>query len=508
MAPTDTSPGPVTTSRVAAPSAPDAVGLALPRELTHEEATSPDLVVEVGERLLVDPADLQTGSNVRRDLQVSAALVETVRANGVLKDIDVYPSLTGLVILDGHRRHAAALRAGLKVVPVRVVSVASESERIGVQLLVNDTSAHTLRVERAETIQQLVLLGASAAELRGVGVSTGEVQAAKRIAKAPEAARKASARLPGLDMLSLARIADLSADMEDPGDLEEVVRQCAERPDQVDHVLTRAAADLLEKKVLAKARADLEAQGFTVRVDHPWADPKCKLLGDLKGADGVVLDEVNHRECPGHAAYIAVNYRAEQGEDVLVRWACQDWRAHGHLNRWAQNTSGATSGPMPEEAAKARTERIRRNRAHAMASEVRVKWVRDNLLPRSRVPADADLLTAPVLWVSRTAVSTVAEAKGLELLGVERDAHRFPATPSAARRSALTLACALMEGSIERDSWAKATETWLAVVRLYLRALEAWGYGLSDCERELCEASEAGAAPAYTIPKRTAGGDQ
>ena len=83
------------------------------------------------------------GDNIRRDLRVGADFLETVRAHGVVKDIDVYVALTGLVVLDGHRRHHAAVALGLDVVPVRVVQMDTEVERIARQLMVNDEHAHT-----------------------------------------------------------------------------------------------------------------------------------------------------------------------------------------------------------------------------------------------------------------------------------------------------------------------------------------------------------------------------
>ena len=164
--------------RVASPNAPtlydlsglaevaEAVGLQPRREeptavpstgtgvLSAEVASDPIGAVQAGQRWLVDPTLLQAGSNVRTDLRVGPEFVETIKGMGVLKDIDVYPTLTGLVVLDGHRRHRAAIEARLETVPVRIVDVAGETERIGLQLTENDAHEHTSAVDRARAINQ------------------------------------------------------------------------------------------------------------------------------------------------------------------------------------------------------------------------------------------------------------------------------------------------------------------------------------------------------------------
>ena len=92
--------------------------------LSAEVAADPIGAVQPGQRWLIDPTLLQGGSNIRGDLRVGPEFVETIAGLGVLKDIDVYPTLTGLVILDGHRRHRAAIEAGLETVPPSCASAA------------------------------------------------------------------------------------------------------------------------------------------------------------------------------------------------------------------------------------------------------------------------------------------------------------------------------------------------------------------------------------------------
>lgn len=79
--------------------------------LTEAKALSPQDVTAAGGRYAVAPELLKIRKNVRRALKVDEAFVESVRALGVVKDLDVYASPVGLVVLDGHRRLAAAMEA-------------------------------------------------------------------------------------------------------------------------------------------------------------------------------------------------------------------------------------------------------------------------------------------------------------------------------------------------------------------------------------------------------------
>lgn len=182
-----------------------------PRVLSEAEARSPLGRLTPGERVLVDPSLLEGGENIRRDLRVTDGLVGTVRALGVLKDLHVYPTPTGLVVLDGHRRLAAALRAGLDTVPALVVAVDDEPARVERQLVSNDEHARTLPVERAEAIRQLVLLGVPRRDItRRTGAPGAEIDAAQAVAAAPQAVRDLGRTSPLLDLVTLGRLADLA----------------------------------------------------------------------------------------------------------------------------------------------------------------------------------------------------------------------------------------------------------------------------------------------------------
>ena len=472
-----------------------------PRVLSRQEATHPlDHVVE-GARYLVSPEYLQAGENVRRDLRAGKGFLETVRAHGVVKDIDVYVTLTGLVVLDGHRRVDAALALHLESVPVRVVRVDDEAERIASQLMVNDEAEHCNSAERADAIQQLVLLGVPAQDLRRRGIRGEEVAAARAVASAPQAVRQAAVERPQIDLVGLSHLAELASDaVEDSPVVAKAVADAIERPDQVEHIVARARAEAEEERILADKRAELEAQG--IRVIEEARDKSLydsgQRLDSLVDDHGEVLTEATHSSCPGHAAvlYPDLTWEGSQRKVTgtrVVLW-CTDWRSHGHRNRWARNTSGATSGPMEEEQRKARAEKIRRNKAMDAANGVRRQWIQDRLLTSgTRLPAVAwrsrlPLYLFPVLRWTHMRVSSTALEKGRERLACDLPSLRavLPTAP-AAEVALLTFALAAMEGSIEKDTWTDTRGVSAMMTRLHLRFLEQLGYTLSDVEADYCQ---------------------
>ena len=450
--------------------------------LSTEVASDPIGAVQPGQRWLVDPRLLQAGPNIRGDLRVSPEFVETIAGLGVLKDIDVYPTLTGLVVLDGHRRHRAAIEAGLETVPVRIVDVAGELERIGLQLTENDAHEHTSAVDRARAINQLVLMGLPAAELRKRGVRASEATLARRVANASqEVADLGEAANLGLD--DLAKIAEAEADL--PKDIAGmVVDEIREAPGKIDHFLERARDEARRRQLYEDEVLDLRQQGITVirREDFEEGFPKTnQYLWNL-------VDEYNntvepHDNCPGSAAYVSV---IGSGDYMRAQtcFVCLDYASHGHFTREDRARTA-------QEVDRAAT--IEANRQAAQEGEVRRAWIKDVLFKRP-LPKDTALLEMPVIY-NQAQVSDASQAKGRAL--VDFDAMGFGLTMSAAQAAKARLAWCIgvLEGGMGRDYWrSRNGERFDSLVQLYLRTLEHWGYTLGEGEEAFCEKVEA--APA------------
>lgn len=489
--------------RVASPNAPtlydlsglaevaEAVGLQPRREeptavpstgtgvLSAEVAADPIGAVQAGQRWLVDPKLLQAGSNVRTDLRIGPEFVETIAGLGVLKDIDVYPTLTGLVVLDGHRRHRAAIEAGLETVPVRIVDVAGEAERIGLQLTENDEHAHTSGVDRARAINQLVLMGLPASELRKRGVKASEATLARRVANASqEVAELGESVNLGLD--DLAKIAEAEADL--PEDIAGmVVEKIREAPEKIDHVLERARDEARRRTFYEDVVLDLRQQGFTVirREDFDEGFPKTnQYLWNLVDEYDNTVEP--HDNCPGNAAYVSV---IGSGDYMRAQtcFVCLDYASHGHFTR--EDRARTT-----QEVDRAAT--IEANRQAAQEGEVRRVWIKDVLFKRA-LPKDTALLEMPIIF-HHSQVSDVSKGKGRALIGFDELSYGVTTSAAQAAKARLAWCIGVLEGGMGRDYWRSPNgERFDALVHLYLRSLERWGYTLGEGEEAFCEKVEA-----------------
>ena len=447
--------------------------------LSAEVAADPIGAVQPGQRWLIDPKLLQAGSNIRADLRVGPEFVETIAGLGVLKDIDVYPTLTGLVVLDGHRRHRAAIKAGLETVPVRIVDVANDLDRIGLQLTENDEHAHTSTVDRARAINQLVLMGLPASELRKRGVKASEATLARRVANASqEVADLGESANLGLD--DLAKIAEAEADL--PEDIAGmVVEEIREAPGKIDHFLERARDEARRRQVYEDAVLELRQQGVKVIREDEFYDgfPKSnQFLWNLVDEYGNSVEP--HDNCPGNVAYVSVIGSGDY-TNVQTRFVCMDYASHGHFTR--EDRARTT-----QEADRAAT--VEANRQAAQEGEVRRAWIKDVLLKRP-LPKDTALLEMPVIY-NQNQVSDASQAKGRAL--VDFDEMSFGITMSAAQAAKARLAWCIgvLEGGMGRDYWRSLRgERFDSLVELYLRTLERWGYPLGEGEEAFCEKVEA-----------------
>lgn len=450
--------------------------------LSAEVAADPIGAVQPGQRWLIDPTLLQGGSNIRANLCVSPEFVETIAGLGVLKDIDVYPTLTGLVVLDGHRRHRAAIEAGLETVPVRIVDVAGELERIGLQLTENDAHEHTSPLDRARAINQLVLMGLPASELRKRGVKASEATLARRVANASqEVADLGESANLGLD--DLAKIAEAEADL--PEDIAGmVVEEIREAPGKIDHVLERARDEARRRRVYEDAVLELRQQGVKVIREDEFYDgfPKSnQFLWNLVDEYGNSVEP--HDNCPGNVAYVSVIGSGDY-TNVQTRFVCMDYASHGHFTR--EDRARTT-----QEADRAAT--VEANRQAAQEGEVRRAWIKDVLLKRP-LPKDVALLEMPVIY-NHSQVSDASQAKGRALINFDDMGYGLTMSAAQAAKARLAWCIGVLEGGMGRDYWrSRNGERFDSLVQLYLRTLEHWGYPLGEGEEAFCEKVEA--APA------------
>lgn len=101
--------------------------------------------------------------NLRRNVNVTE-LAASIRSIGVLEPLLVTPAVDGFAVVAGHRRLAAARKAGLEVVPC-VVREMSEVERVIAMVVENEQRSDLSPIESAEGYFRLIDMGITQKEL-------------------------------------------------------------------------------------------------------------------------------------------------------------------------------------------------------------------------------------------------------------------------------------------------------------------------------------------------------
>ncbi len=430
----------------------------------------------------VDPATLLVDVNVRHDARVDKDFVASIREHGVLVPIVAVRTGEGaLRVRYGHRRTLAALEAGRAGVPVVVAADertddAAQIERLVGQYAENEHRTGLSTAERIDVAAQLSLLGVSAAQItKRIRMPRAQVDAALTVAGS-ELAKAATERY---DFLTLEQAATV-AEFEDDTEAVKALVAAAKSGGRFAHVAQQLRDARAEATRHAELAAALAAAGITV-VERPEYGEHTPVtnLSQLCSADGEDLTEENHRDCPGHAAYITqmhgwvdpatgepVNRRAgidmsgceddetyDEGADedegqtesaetpdaaesaaaepvwgtyLDARYVCTDPARYGHLDRWRSHDSGSerkkVADMSDQEREKARAERrdvIESNKAWGSAETVRRTWLR-SFVQRKTAPKGTAGFVATALALD---ADVVADTDGnhftAELLGCQ-----------------------------------------------------------------------------------------
>lgn len=129
--------------------------------------------------------------NVRRDVVVGAEMVESVRAQGVLEPVILVPHAKKpgeYHLIAGHRRRAAARKAGLDEVPAIVrADLTDPAAQVAAMLNENGHRADLSPAEEADGYQALLDLGMDVKTIaKTTGYSQKTVRARVKVAAAPE----------------------------------------------------------------------------------------------------------------------------------------------------------------------------------------------------------------------------------------------------------------------------------------------------------------------------------
>ena len=146
------------------------------------------------EFLYLDPAEVIIGTNARTDLPDAKEFRKSIKERGVLEAVTFHRNDEGqYVCLRGQRRtvEAAAMGTPTGLIPARVVPQPADADRIGDQMVENIHRAGMRETEIVAGVEQLALLGVSAAQIaKRTSLARPTVNAALTVTKAEQTRAK------------------------------------------------------------------------------------------------------------------------------------------------------------------------------------------------------------------------------------------------------------------------------------------------------------------------------
>lgn len=347
-------------------------------------SSQPAFEGEAPEFRWLDPKLLVTNpANARSELRDLDELAASIAESGIVEPLVVVPDGDGTHrILAGHRRAAAAVIAGLELVPcwLRPDLADDAEQQLAAALVENIQREDLTEVEEAHAYAQLAAFPAWSIErvAKAAGRSSDEVRRAVDATQLPEHLQQ-----PAITGgLSLDQAKRLESFAEDPGTYRRLLRHAGERG--FAHLLSREERNREIARRLDESRQALDAAGVRI-IDRPGYRSLPVRLTDLFDGEGTPFDsdDNSHLSCPGHAAYLD----AYTGEAVYV---CQEPLAYGHSTPpWYRHLTPeeAEAQAAEEEAAQVRAAELE------VAAGVRRNFVRERIAAKGK-PAAGTLRVA------------------------------------------------------------------------------------------------------------------
>jgi len=463
----------------------------------------------------LDPKKIKIGANVRTDLHTDAKeFARSIKERGVLEPVTVYADEDGeFVVLRGQRRTVVAAEVGVPDIPAQVIPKPDDAARITDQMVENLHRAAMRDSEIVGGVEQLALVGVSAAQIaKRAAIPREQVNAALTVAdKAQTRARVVAGDLT-LDE------AAIFAEFEHDAQAVEQLERAKQYGRPLAHTAQRLRDEAHERAVLLAEVDRLRAGGLPVLEPSEVRDTHRLRLSDyVRASDGEPVPEDEWPGLPGAAVVVVTEWEYpetddESGEDqddeatdaepvqvFTPVWVCRDPEAAGLVQRWTYPTGARKSDvseadhEAPAEAT--REERrlvIANNKAWASAEVVRRDWLRQ-FLTRKTPPQGAEaLICEAVVGGQFTLTKAMDSAHPMlrDLLGLdtasvygggrqaaEHLAHQ-QATPKAATMTTLAAVVTAWEASNGKHTW-RNPNGWDARV---LGALAKWGYQPSEVE--------------------------
>ena len=473
--------------------------------------------VQAEEFLYLAPAEIIIGTNVRTDLRADhKEFRKSIKERGVLEAVTVYRNEDGQhVLLRGQRRTVTAAEVGTPtgLLPARVVPQPADADRIGDQMVENIHRAGMREAEIVAGVEQLALLGVSAAQIaKRTSIDRPTVNAALAVTKADQSRN----RLDSGD-LTLEEAAIFAEFEHDPEAVERLENAKRWRR-SLAHEAQRLRDEAAEREADAAEVERLRAEGLPILSAEEVAEADEVLRIERLGTeDGESLPEEEWPNVPGARVQVVKEWVYPEDEDdeeheddepaepyqqYVPVWVVTDLDASGLRRRGggSSSTASADEGGESEEEAEARREERRRvianNKAWASAETVRREWLA-TFVARKTAPKGAEALICEAVVTGHHSLSKAMDHRHpmlFTLLGVDRptgyygaghdECHKIAtkaSTPKAATMTTLAAVIAAWEATTGKHSWRNPT-AWDARV---LGALVEWGYQPSEVERIL-----------------------
>lgn len=159
--------------------------------------------------------------NPRKDVGDVTELAESIKVNGIMQNLTVIPMFKSdhdFIVLIGHRRLAAAKKAGVETVPCKIIvdDIPSREEQISIMLEENMQRRDLTVWEQATSFKQVVDLGGSVNTLREkTGFSENTIRNRIKVAELDEDLVRAHTegadtwQITFQDMIELSKIDDV-----------------------------------------------------------------------------------------------------------------------------------------------------------------------------------------------------------------------------------------------------------------------------------------------------------
>lgn len=278
--------------------------------------------------------------NVREDLHLDDAFLASIAENGVLVPLRVTTAPDGAIyVIDGHRRLAAAAKAGLADVPIDY-AVDRADDTAAQYLDMFNTNRHSLHLTPLEEAGALFAASASGASRTRIRKATGlprdEVSNALKAGRLSETARLKSAACYGMNLEQYA----LLQEFDDDQDAVDRLLEAFNRSESGQHTAERIRADREARAEADKARTRYRDAGYQISTGRV---PAGGMLLLSLSHDGEHLTPEAHEQCPGRGI-------------VFQSWApndpihyCADPAAHGHQSRLTARNEDTQNSAEPEQ---------------------------------------------------------------------------------------------------------------------------------------------------------------